>query len=260
MLVFRLALYLRMFLCQDYMKKILAAFILLFSSSVFAETVNFCSHERAELSEKNGTGYYWDILRAVYKIEGAEITHDSAPFLRCLIFVDKKRSDGSVAAFKTPERTKEFFYPQSRLHYSSYGIATLKQTSFNQIEGLKGHVGLTRGYDFSAWLSSDLNIHLVKDTIQGIKMLKRKRFNYHADDIQDIKLAIRKMGERLDDYVMTTFYTKDLYVVFTKDASGQKLAAMFDSGIRKIAENGTLETLVKKYGLTHSILDDFKIH
>ena len=242
------------------MKTFFATFILLFSLNISAETFNFCSHERAERSQKNGTGYYWDVLRAVYKIEGAEITHNSAPFLRCLLLVEKKKADSSVAAFRTPERVKKFIYPQYRLHYSSYGIAALQGTSFDKIESLEGDVGLTRGYDFSTWLPSDLDIHLVRDTIQGIKMLKRNRFKYHADDIQDIKLAIRKLGEPPGDYVMTTFHTKDLYVVFTKDARGQKLADMFDSGISKIAANGTLEKLVKKYELTHSILDDFLIH
>ena len=47
-------------------------------------------------------------------------------------------------------------------------------------------------------------------------------------------------------------------MVFTKDAQGQKLADKFDAGILKIAKNGTLQSLVKRYRLTHSILDDFK--
>ena len=104
------------------MKTFFATFILLFSLNISAETFNFCSHERAERSQKNGTGYYWDVLRAVYKIEGAEITHRAVPFVRCLAIVENKLVDVAVAAFRTPQRIKKFTYPQSRLHFSNYGI------------------------------------------------------------------------------------------------------------------------------------------
>ncbi|MEH6443292.1 MAG: transporter substrate-binding domain-containing protein [Oceanospirillaceae bacterium] len=240
------------------MKFFLAIFIILFHSNIFAETTHFCAHERAERSEKGGTGYYWEVLQAVYNIEGASMTHDTVPFLRCLLMVDKKTASAAVSVFKTPQRSKKFTYPQSRLHYSSYGIARLKQTSFTQIGNIKGDVGLTRGYDFSAWLPASLTIQLVENTIQGVRMLKHKRFKYYADDIKDIVLAINQIQETPNNYVIDTFYTKDLYVVFTKDARGQKLANMFDTGIRKIANNGTLQKLITKYKLTHSILNDFK--
>ena len=240
------------------MKKFLTILVMLVSSSLSAETVNFCSQERTGLSNKDGTGYYWDLLRAVYKIENAEITHNAVPFVRCLFLVENQHVDVAVAAFRTPERIKKFTYPQSRLHFSNYGITLLKQAHFDNIQNLKGQVGLIRGYDFSAWLPSHLDIFLVGDSIQAIKLLKLKRIKYHADDIQDVMLALRKIGEQPEDFVMKTISTKNLYLVFTKDDRGQKLANMFDSGIRKIAENGTLERLVEKHSLTYSILEDFK--
>jgi len=240
------------------MKKFLTVFIMLVSSSLPAETVNFCSQERAELSNKDGTGYYWDLLRAAYKIEGAEITHTAVPFIRCLSIVENKLVDGAVAAFRTSERIEKFTYPQSRLHFSNYGIILLKDTHFDKIQNLQGQVGLIRGYDFSAWLPAHLDIFRVGDTVQAINMLKLERLKYHADDIQDFMLALRKIGGQAEDFVMKTISTKNLYVVFTKDARGQKLANMFDSGVRKIAENGTLEKLLQKYRLTYSILEDYK--
>ena len=239
------------------MKQLLTILIMLFSLSLSAETVNFCSQERTDLSNKDGTGYYWDLLKAVYKIEGAEITHRAVPFVRCLAIVENKLVDVAVAAFRTPQRIKKFTYPQSRLHFSNYGIILLKETHFDNIQNLEGQVGLIRGYDFSAWLPSHLDVFLLGDTIQAINMLKLKRIKYHADDIQDVLFALRKIGEQPEDFVMKIISTKNLYVVFTKDARGQKLANMFDSVIRKIAENGTLEKIVEKYKLPHSILGDF---
>ena len=240
------------------MKWFWAVLIILFSSSISAETITLCSLDRPGLSQKDGTGYYWDLLRAVFEEEGIKLEHSSAPFVRCLKNVDYKEVDGAVAAFKTHERAKKFTYPKSRLNFSSYGLTYLKGTSFDKLESVKGSVGIIRGYDFSSWLPSSLELIYLNDNFQAIKMLKTKRLEYHADDLQDVLLTLKKMGERPNQFVYKTFYTKDLYMLFTKDTRGQNLADKFDTGLRKVFENGTLEILIKEYGLVNSILPDFK--
>lgn len=232
--------------------------IMLLSSSVCAETVKLCSSDRTGLSEKDGTGYYWDVLSAVYKIEGLQLIHTSAPFIRCLKMIEQNKVDGAVAVFQTPQRSKKFTYPQIRLGYSSYGLTSLKETAFAQIENVQGEVGLIRGYDFSAWLPSHLTIHPVGSLTQAIQMLKFKRIPYHAGDLVDVFLTMKKMGEQPKDYTQRAMYSKSLYVPFSKDARGQKLANLFSSGMSKIYQNGTLERLMSKHKISNSILGDFK--
>lgn len=231
---------------------------MLISSSIYAETVNLCSLDRVGLSEKDGTGYYWDVLTAVYKIEGMELIHTSVPFVRCLKMVEYKKVDGGVAIFQTPERSKKFTYPQTRLSYSVYGLTFLKDTTFDKLDNVQGQVGLIRGYDFSTWLPPHLTTYRVRSVNQAIKMLKVGRISYHADDLQDVMLTIKKMGERPEDYTQIEVYRKNLYVPFSKNARGQKLENIFNKGMRKIYENGTLEKLMKKHQIPNSILDDFK--
>lgn len=232
--------------------------ILLFSSSISAEKITFCSLDRPSLSQKDGTGYYWDLLRAVYEREGMELEVYSAPFKRCLALVETKKVDAAVAVFKTSERSKKFTYPKSRLSFSSYGLTYLKQTSFDKRENVKGRVGIITGYDFSAWLPSNLRVHTLDNNYQAIRMLKLKRLDYHADDLQDVLLTLRQRGEQPDQFIFKTFDTRDLYIALTKDARGQKLANRFDRGLKKVFEDGTLERLIKEHGTVNSILPDFK--
>jgi polar amino acid transport system substrate-binding protein len=240
------------------MKWFCTVLILLISSSTSAETITFCSLDRAGLSQKDGTGYYWDLLRAVYEAEGIKLNLMSGPFKRCLLQVENKKVDGAVAAFKTPDRSRKFTYPKSRLNFSSYGLTYLKETSIDEIENVKGRVGIIRGYDFSKWLPSDLRLEELNRNSQAIEMLKLKRIKYLADDLQDVLLTIKKMGERPDQFVFKIIQTKDLYIPLTKDARGQYLADKFDTGLKKIFKSGTLERLIKEHGLVNSILPDFK--
>lgn len=78
------------------MKWIWAILIVFMSSSIPAETITFCSLDRPGLSQKDGTGYYWDLLRAVYEAEGMKLKFHSVPFKRCLAHVEAKKVDGTV--------------------------------------------------------------------------------------------------------------------------------------------------------------------
>jgi polar amino acid transport system substrate-binding protein len=240
------------------MKWFYTVFILLISPSISAETITLCSHDRPGLSKKDGTGYYWDLLRAVYKAEGIKLIHMSAPFKRCLLQVEHKVVDGAVSAFKTPDRSRKFTYPKSRLNFSSYGLVYLKGTSFDKIENVNDRIGIIRGYVFSEWLPSYLRLVELNNNFQAIEMLKLKRIKYHADDLQDVLLTIKKMGEPPDQFVFKTLMIKDLYLPLIKDARGQYLADKFDTGLKKIFKNGTLERLIKEHGIVNSILPDFK--
>ena len=241
------------------MRLVFALLLMTMSYSALAtEKISLCSLERTGLSEADGTGYYWDVLRAAFTIEGFELAQTSAPFLRCLREVQQKRMDGVVAVFKTFERSKSLFYPKTRLGVNDYGLIFLKENSINKIEDVKSSVGIIRGYDFSVWLPSDLKKLYVNDTAQGLNMLKAKRIKYFVDDFQDVDLSMKINGMQKGLFSQKVFNAKSVYTAFTKNARGEKLAKAFSSGMRKIYKNGTLELLVKKYDIRNSIISDFK--
>lgn len=230
---------------------------ILLSTSAYSESINFCSLDRPNLSESNGTGYYWDLLRAIYQEEGIAVKINSAPFLRCLKGVENKSVDGAVAVFKTLERQKHYLYPKRPLNVSSYGLIYLKETPFDKLENVKNDVGIIRGYDFSEWLPPHISYQTLNSNALALEMLKRKRIVYFADDIQDTLFTLKKHNEQVDQFNYKVFKTKNLYMVLTKDERGQKLADKFDSGLQKIYDNGALQRLIKEYGLTNSFLQDF---
>lgn len=239
------------------MRCIWAFLFVLMSPNIYSETIVLCSSDRFGVAQADGSGYYWDLLRVVYEAEGVILKHLSAPFQRCLDLVESKEVDGAVAVFETPERRKKFTYPKSRLSFSSYGLIHLRQTPFDKLENVRGDVGVIRGYDFSAWLPSSLSIVPLDNNIQAIKMLNMRRLEYHADDINDVLLTLKKIGERSDNFSFKELHVRSLFNAMTKDVRGQTLADKFDSGLRKAFKSGGLERLLKKYEVKNSILGDF---
>ena len=175
--------------------------------------------------------------------------HKIAPFKRALRSVEYKKIDAAAGAFRTPERVKIFIYPKTRIDNEFSGIVFLRGTPFDKIKNLKGQIGKVRGYDYSAWLPSHLNIYEVNDTLQAIQMLRAKRISYHADASVDIESSIKQLKEKRDDFKIIKMYATPLYVIFTKNNRGQKMADIYDRGNKRLYKTGRLDEIMNKYGI-----------
>jgi len=231
------------------MRLVIMIIILFIASTCHAEKITFFAPEWKGYTNGDGTGYCWDVLRSIYEAEGIQMIHKIAPFKRSLRSVENKQADAAAGAFRTPERAKIFVYPKTRLDHEISGIVFLRGTPFDKIQNLKGQIGKVRGYDYSAWLPSSLNIYELNNTSQGIQMLRTKRIQYHADDIEDIESSIKRLGEKMDDFKIVNMHTQPLYVIFTKDNRGQRMADIYDRGNKRLYKTGKLDEIMNKYGL-----------
>ncbi len=238
----------------------IVGFLLLLMANVsFSEKLEMCSPEYSDFTNKDGTGYYWDVLRAIFKDEGFELVPLIVSFKRCLLLLKDKQVDGTAALFKTKKRAEFLSYPKSRIHFTSYGLIYLKENSFEGFDNIKGRVGKIRGVEFSDWLPNNLDMEFLLNTRQAIKMLNAKRIMYYAEDIQDFQLTVHKMkGGKLDRYKIKVLDSSDLYSPFNGTARGKRLAVMFDKGLYKLFKSGELKAIAKRYGLKESVLVDFK--
>lgn len=115
-----------------------------------------------------------------------------------------EKVDGAVAVFKTDERSKKFTYPNLKLHSSSYGLIFLDKAAALLEGETVEKVGKIRGYDFSMWLPKKYKRAEVSNIQSAMLMLEARRLNFHADDIQDIYFALKKMNRKPDAYQFKT--------------------------------------------------------
>lgn len=218
-----------------------------------------CSAEFPGFTNKDGSGYYWDILREIFTNDEKKFETASIPFSRCLISLEQGKVDGVAAFFKTAKREQKFSYPKSRIHFSSYGLFYLKSSVFNGLSRVEGRVGKVRGYDFSSWLPENMSFEILKNPTQGIKMLNVGRIKYYAEDTADFEFTLKKIpGARLSDYNRTVFLTKDLFSAFSKTKKGKRLANEFDEGLAKLARSGVIKEISDIYEIKHTVVQDFE--
>jgi len=244
---------------RGFVNKFLLVLLLCIPVNSYAEKVVICSAEFPGFTNKDGSGYYWDILRKIFTSESMEFEYASIPFSRCLISLEQGKVDGVAAFFKTAKRMKKFTYAKSRIHFSSYGLFYLEHTKFNGLDNIKGRVGKVRGYDFSTWLPATMSFELLKDPVQGIKMLNAGRIKYYAEDTADFEFTLKRTPRaRLSDYNRTIILTKDLFSAFSKSKKGQRLANVFDKGLARLAKSGVIQEISDNYEIKKTVVQDFK--
>ena len=244
---------------RGFVNKCLLVLLLCIPVNTYAEKVLICSAEFPGFTNRDGSGYYWDILREIFTNDDMKFEPASMPFSRCLISLEQGKVDGVAAFFKTEKRIKKFTYAKRRIHFSSYGLFYLEHTKFNGLDNIKGRVGKVRGYDFSSWLPATMKFELLKDPEQGIKMLNAGRIKYYAEDAADFEFTLKRSPRtRLSDYNRTIFLTKDLFSAFSKTKKGQRLATKFDRGLARLAKSGVIQEISDYYEIKETVVQDFK--
>ncbi len=181
--------------------------------------------------------------------------HVIAPFKRSLKKLEHKEADAVAGVYKTPERDKIFIYPKTRIDNEFSGIVFLKETPFENIQNLKGKIGKVRGYDYSAWLPPSLSIYKLNNTLQGIQMLRAKHIQYQVDASVDIDSAIKQLNEKRDDFKIIKMYATPLYVIFTNNNRGQRMADIYDRGNKRLYKTGKLDEIRNEYGIKNITYD-----
>ncbi len=65
-------------------------------------------------------------------------------------------------------------------------------------------------------------------------MLRAKHIQYQADASVDIESAIKQLKEKRDDFKIIKMYATPLYIIFTKNNRGQRMADIYDRGNKRL--------------------------
>lgn len=243
---------------KQLIKASMLAYLMSMSLHSHGENMVMCSAEFPGFTNKDGSGYYWELLREIFTRDDRTFQYATIPFSRCLIALEQDKVDGVAAFFKTPSRMKKFTYAKNRIHFSSYGLFYLKKNQFEGLENIKGKVGKVRGYDFSSWLPNSIEFEPLKDVEQGIRMLRAGRIIFYAEDLADFKFTV--MGNpiyRMSEFKQTLLLTKDLYSAFSKSNKGKRFAREFDKGLERLVKSGRVQALSNQYQIENNVVDDF---
>ena len=206
------------------------------------------SEEWTNATNRDGTGLYWDIFRAVYEPVGIKTKFVIQSYDGSVKLVKKHRVDAAVGIY--PERARGALFSQYPF-VKDYVLALFKKNKLSQWNGpdsLQGKkVAWIKGYAYDEYLDIPVikkEFHFRDDIL---RRLENEQVDYFLDSRNDMESVLNKGIVEVSQYTVETVLELDRYLVFADNRKGRKLKKIFDYRFPYLVESGEIERLFAKW-------------
>ena len=208
----------------------------------------FASEERSNATNRDGTGLYWDICRAVYGSEGIKTKFITQSYNGSVGLVKQHKADAAVGMFPATIRgTVLSRYP----FVKDYVLVLFKKNKISQWDGqqtLKNKkVAWLKGHAYDEFLEVPV-IQKEFDTRETIlRQLDRGQVDFFMDTRNDLESVLNKGIIDVTNYTVETVLEIERYLVFANTHKGQTLKRIFDFRFPALVKTGEIDRLYEKW-------------
>jgi len=212
--------------------------------------------------KKQLTGLDIELVTAIVKKIGCNITHKNVQWKRHLKELEQGRIDLASGASKTPEReVYAFFSDAYRNEYISLYVRKGESNKYD-VKSLKDILktpfilGVTRGYYYGEEFANLLKnpqfirrLQYVKNDEQHYDKLVKNRIDGFLPDhftAQD-KIKEKDLIGKIERHPMPIILTGDIFVMLSKKSLSPAIVKDFNNGLNQIKDDGTYRKILDKY-------------
>lgn len=210
-----------------------------------AETVLVVTDEWATFSNKDGSGYYFDIIRAVYPSPQFDVKIEFLPYARSLMLVMEGKADIVLGIYDgdVPEAQRS----ADPIEIDSVDALTTPDIAqhWNGLESFsKKRVMARTDYGFDEMLPADAIYSEYHSLPSIIKMLVARKIDAVLDYEADIEPLRQETGLTNEFVYVRGVITKYVYIGFSK--SRPELQQRFDQEYKKLYQSGKIREFILK--------------
>ena len=191
--------------------------------------INVVSESWPSLTNKDGSGLYFDIVRMVYEPLNIKVKIKIYPYARASMMVDKKLADVWLGSYLDEEDYA--IYPKYSFDQDVV-TAMYKKEKFPSFKGLEDlrnkNVCWVRGYGYDKYIEVPMLKNERNDRKSILHSLQKDRFDFFLDDKYDMQEAITRLKFDTSGYSFVELLKFNLYPAFRDDAKGKELNAIWN--------------------------------
>jgi len=242
----------------------LVLFLSIFLSSALAEphrvvkNISVSSESLNGLAEEDGSGLYWEIMRAIFEPHGYALKPLIIPHARSRVWTATGKVDAMLGA--RHNETERLFFPFWHLGVNFISVMFHKDSTYgwqNEYSLRDQTIGMVRNAKYEQYLYVPIKLQEVAKRSDGVKMLSLKRIGFYLDKRLELESELFHRSAELEafgfirhDYVIKDLVSIKQYVAFSDTQRGRSMAELFDRGMERLIANGELKRLYDKYGHT----------
>ena len=206
------------------------------------------SEEWANATNKDGTGLYWDIFRAVYEPVGIKTKFIIRSYKGSVSLVKKNQADAMVGIH--PGKIQGAL--SSRYPFvKDYVLVLFKKNNLYQWNGqetLKNKkVGWIKGSSFDEYLEVPVIKRELAKRENILRRLDKNQIDFFMDTRNDVESVLNKGIIDVTHYTVETVLELERYLVFADNRKGKELKKIFDDRFPRLVESGELDRLFAKW-------------
>jgi polar amino acid transport system substrate-binding protein len=206
------------------------------------------SEEWTNATNRDGTGLYWDILRAVYEPVGIKTKFIIQSYNGSVKLVKKNRVDAAVGIY--PDLIKGALFSQYPI-VKDYILVLFKKNRLDQWNGRESlqnkKVAWIQGYSYDEYLEVPVTKREFSNRDHILRQLDGDQLDFFMDTRNDMESVLNKGIISVSQYSVETVLELDRYLVFADSRRGKKLKKIFDHRFPHLVESGEIERLIAKW-------------
>lgn len=241
--------------CACYQKIIYVTLLFVIFSiipSVFAGNtpteIIMASEEWANATNRDGTGLYWDIVRAVYEPVGIKTKFIIRTYDGSVSLVKKNRVDAAVGIY--PDQIQSGLFSQYPF-IKDYVLVLFKRSRLNQWAGQESiqnkRVAWIKGYSFDQFLEVPVHKKEFNRRETILRQLDGDHIDFFLDTRNNMESVLNRGIVEVSGYTVETVLALDRYLVFANNQKGRKLKYIFDRRFPHLVKSGEIDRLFAKW-------------
>ncbi len=206
------------------------------------------SEEWANATNRDGTGLYWDIFRAVYDPVGIKTKFIIRSYKGSVSLVKKNQADAAVGIY--PEKIKGALFSKYPF-VKDYVLVLFKKNKLSQWNGqetLKNKkVGWIKGYSYDDYLEVPVIKKEFNRRESILRRLDKDRLDFFMDTRNDVESVLSKGIIDVSRYTVETVLELERYLVFANNKKGKEFKKIFDHRFPHLVKSGEIEKLFAKW-------------
>ena len=228
----------------------LVTFLFFPTTGVHAEIteITFASESWVQATEKDGSGLYWDIFRAVFEPVGIKVKPLARSYDASVRMVEAQKVDAMVGAYT--DEIENGIYPKHHFAIDVVDVLGKKGSMAswqgqNTLENKK--VGWIKGYAYDEYLDVKVFKKTYDKRESAFRNIDKGKIDYFIDAKGDLDDFFNSGKADREQFEIKTLLKLKLFTVFAKNEKGQTVAKIFDQRFSELLKSGEIQKLYDDY-------------
>lgn len=217
-----------------------------------AKSISVVAPSWEGFTNADGTGLYWEIIKAVYEPENIAVKTSNVPWNRAVKMVAKYGVYNAIVG-ETADTEEDLLFTDLAIDVEYTSVLTMKNRNiaWDGPASFKGKtVGWMKDYEIIEESVRDFELLEYRTVAQGLEFLEEGKIDFMLEEWDEIAEAVAEQGLDMARYVMNEMPEgEDVFLAFSNSPLSRVLLKIYNDRLPILYNEQKLQAIYKKWDI-----------